>query len=265
MQLCREGIVAGPSSGEGLCGLIQYLERVRTSGRLSELSDTETGEISCVFICCDLPYQYLDGYFDRLPESQFPPIINQVLGQSERQTYRTDNGSQVLLSCDQDKYSESWILSTTQAARMLSCSAQRKQRLRECKRRSYQARGADDNKRTSGTRFLDLRQRDDFETEQIPQSMNSPLKGLTPTIRDLFGDPDTLHMIWTGLQAKFDKDEKVLSPKKQPIVILCYDGDTSQTATSILRAKGYTAFSVCGGFSALRRVTPTNKLSDGDD
>ncbi|KAL8758765.1 MAG: hypothetical protein Q9199_001240 [Rusavskia elegans] len=248
MQLCREGIVAGPSSGEGLCGLIQYLEKMRTSGRLSELSDTETGEISCVFICCDLPYQYLDGYFDRLPESQFPPIINQVL-----------------LSCDQDKYSESWILSTRQAARMLSCSAQRKQRLRECKRRSYQARGADDNKRTSGTRFLDLRQRDDFETEHVPQSMSSPLKGLTPTIRDLFGDPDTLHMIWTGLQAKFDKDEKVLSPKKQRIVILCYDGDTSQTATSILRAKGYTAFSVSGGFSALRRVTPTSKLSDGDD
>lgn len=81
MQLCREGIVAGPSSGEGLCGLIQYLEKMRTSGRLSELAHPETGEISCVFICCDLPYQYLDGYFDRLPESQFPPILNQVCDQ----------------------------------------------------------------------------------------------------------------------------------------------------------------------------------------
>ncbi|KAL8980139.1 MAG: hypothetical protein Q9205_004698 [Flavoplaca limonia] len=248
MQLCREGIVAGPSSGEGLCGLIQYLEKMRISGRLSELADPETGEISCVFICCDLPYQYLDGYFDRLPESQFPPILNQVL-----------------LGCDQDKYSESWILSTRQAARMLSCSNQRKQRLRECKRRSNQTRMADVRQRTFRTRFLDLRQREDFETEHIPQSMSSPLKSLTPAIRDLFGNPETLHMIWTGLQSKFIQGEKELSPKKLPIVILCYDGDTSQMATSILRAKGYTAFSVCGGFCALKRFTPTRKLGDGDE
>ncbi|KAL8996291.1 MAG: hypothetical protein Q9169_004177 [Polycauliona sp. 2 TL-2023] len=221
---------------------------MRSSRRLSELADSETGEVSCVFICCDLPYQYLDGYFDRLPESEFPPIINKVL-----------------LGCDQDKYSEGWILSTRQAARMLSSSGQRKQRLRECKRRSSQAPVADLNKRTTRTRFLDLRQRADYEKEHVLQSINSPLKCLGPTICDLFGDADTLHMIWTGLQAHFGGAEGLLGPKGLPIVLLCYDGDTSQMATSILRAKGHTAFSVSGGFSALRRVTPTRKLGDGDD
>ena len=124
---------------------------------------------------------------------------------------------------------------------------------------------ADVKQRTLGTRFLDLRQREDFEAEHIPQSMSSPLKSLTPAIRDLFGDPETLHMIWTRLQTKFIKGEKGLSPKRLPIVILCYDGDTSQMATSILRAKGYTAFSVCGGFCALKRFTPTRKLGDVDE
>ena len=79
MQLCREGIIAGPSSGEALCGLVKYLEKLRISGKLSDLSDAVTGEVLCVFICCDLPYQYIDGYFDNLNEDQFPPIVNKVL------------------------------------------------------------------------------------------------------------------------------------------------------------------------------------------
>lgn len=91
MQLCREGIIAGPSSGEALCALIRYLEKRRVSGSLMELADAGTGDISCVFICCDLPYQYLDGYFNKLGESQFPPIINKVLNQPPRAGMRTDN------------------------------------------------------------------------------------------------------------------------------------------------------------------------------
>lgn len=47
-------------------------------GRLSELADLESGEVTCVFICCDLPYQYIDGYFDKLKEDHFPPIVNKV-------------------------------------------------------------------------------------------------------------------------------------------------------------------------------------------
>ena len=78
MQLCREGLIAGPSSGEALCGLTKYLENLHNAGKLSELADIETGEISCVFICCDLPYQYLDSYFEKLDEDLFPPIVNKV-------------------------------------------------------------------------------------------------------------------------------------------------------------------------------------------
>jgi hypothetical protein len=78
MQLSREGIIAGPSSGEALHGLLNYLQKAKDSGKLQELADPMTSEISCVFTCCDLPYQHLNGYFERLGEHEFPPIHNQV-------------------------------------------------------------------------------------------------------------------------------------------------------------------------------------------
>jgi hypothetical protein len=36
------------------------------------------GLINCVFIACDLPYQYIDEYFDKVGEEAFHPIKNQV-------------------------------------------------------------------------------------------------------------------------------------------------------------------------------------------
>lgn len=78
MALSRCGIIAGPSSGEALHGLLAYLEREKAAGRLVSHADPATGEVSCVFVCADLPYQYMDLYFSKLPESEFPPILNKV-------------------------------------------------------------------------------------------------------------------------------------------------------------------------------------------
>jgi hypothetical protein len=79
MRLSREGLIAGPSSGEALQGLLDYIEGVKAAGKLADLADPSTGEVSCVFTCSDLPYQYLDGYFTKLGEDEFPPIHNEVL------------------------------------------------------------------------------------------------------------------------------------------------------------------------------------------
>lgn len=78
MKLSREGLICGPSSGEALQGLLQYLDDLKKAGSLEELVDDTTGEISCVFTCSDLPYQYLSGYFDRLGDEEFPRIENEV-------------------------------------------------------------------------------------------------------------------------------------------------------------------------------------------
>jgi cysteine synthase len=78
MHLSREGLIAGPSSGEALEGLLQFLTEAKENGDLEALANSNTGEISCVFTCSDLPYQYLPGYFDRLDADEFPPIENEV-------------------------------------------------------------------------------------------------------------------------------------------------------------------------------------------
>lgn len=78
MRLSREGLIAGPSSGQALQGLLDYIGAAKADGTLCNLADSETGELSCVFTCSDLPYQYLDGYFAKLGENEFPPIHNEV-------------------------------------------------------------------------------------------------------------------------------------------------------------------------------------------
>jgi cysteine synthase len=78
MMLSREGLICGPSSGEALQGLLQYLTEMKESGKLTELADKRTNEVSCVFTCSDLPYQYLSTYFDKLGNDEFPPIENEV-------------------------------------------------------------------------------------------------------------------------------------------------------------------------------------------
>jgi cysteine synthase A len=77
LDLCREGIVCGPSSGFNLQGLFQMLGKRKEAGTLSELAGPD-GLTHCVFLCCDLPYQYIEEYFQRLGEERFHPIRNEV-------------------------------------------------------------------------------------------------------------------------------------------------------------------------------------------
>lgn len=77
LDLCREGIVCGPSSGFNLQGLFQMLEKRKAAGTLSEIAGPD-GYIHCVFLCCDLPYQYIGEYFQKLGADKFHPIQNEV-------------------------------------------------------------------------------------------------------------------------------------------------------------------------------------------
>jgi cysteine synthase A len=77
LNLCREGLVCGPSSGFNLQGLFQMLEKRKATSTLSELAGPD-GITHCVFLCCDLPYQYIGEYFQKLGPERFPPIQNEV-------------------------------------------------------------------------------------------------------------------------------------------------------------------------------------------
>jgi hypothetical protein len=78
MHLSREGLIAGPSSGEALKGLLDYIGEQKKLGTLARHADETTGEISCVFTSSDLPYHYLPQYFQKLGADEFPSIQNQV-------------------------------------------------------------------------------------------------------------------------------------------------------------------------------------------
>lgn len=77
LQMCREGLACGPSSGFNLKGLFQHIEKCKANGTLSQLAGHD-GLVNCVFLCCDLPYQYIQEYFDKLGPEMFHPIHNNV-------------------------------------------------------------------------------------------------------------------------------------------------------------------------------------------
>lgn len=78
LKLSREGIISGPSSGMALKGLFNFLQKAKDNGTLSNNADRSTGELSCVFICCDLPQKHVDTYFKKLSPEEFKPTGNEV-------------------------------------------------------------------------------------------------------------------------------------------------------------------------------------------
>ncbi len=78
MDLCRAGIVAGPSSGFALQGLLQFFKKQKDKGKLDDFK-SKNGEIIAVFICPDSPFPYLDEYFQYLDASHFPKIEHEEL------------------------------------------------------------------------------------------------------------------------------------------------------------------------------------------
>lgn len=67
LELCRVGIMGGPSSGFALAGLVRYLKEQAPLDRLRN----KDGEICAVFICGDTPLPYLDKYSTHLDAADF--------------------------------------------------------------------------------------------------------------------------------------------------------------------------------------------------
>ena len=59
LRLCRHGLMAGPSSGFALKGLLNFLTEQKEAGNLEALRNI-SGEIIAVFICPDSPLPYLE-------------------------------------------------------------------------------------------------------------------------------------------------------------------------------------------------------------
>jgi cysteine synthase len=83
MELSRQGIVVGPSSGLALAGLFQYLTGLKQENKIDALRDKQSDDVVCVFLCPDGPLPYLDEYFKYLDSSNFPLIQNEELIQNK--------------------------------------------------------------------------------------------------------------------------------------------------------------------------------------
>jgi len=70
MELCRAGILVGPSSGFALMGMLNHLSKQDLSSGAEKIA---------VFICPDSPFPYIDEYFEFLEEKEFPKIENEDL------------------------------------------------------------------------------------------------------------------------------------------------------------------------------------------
>jgi rhodanese-related sulfurtransferase len=146
-----------------------------------------------------------------------------------------------------------------QIVKMLSQELQVKRTLRPCTRTSCRTKAFCNSSRSSKVTLLDIRQKNNFDKEHMCGSLSSPLKQLTETTGDIFADSNALRMYWTNLRAKFADEATRLGMKSSTLMVLCYDGETSRLAVSILRAQGYTAFSVFGGYSALVNCVKARK------
>ncbi|KAF4983408.1 hypothetical protein FZEAL_1137 [Fusarium zealandicum] len=242
LELCRYGIVCGPSSGFNLRGLFQLIEKRKTEGTLSDLMGPD-GTLHCVFLCCDLPYQYISEYFDKLGDSYFPSIKNEDLLKVD--LYRYDEkwekpASEILDAFfDIDRAALLEIVLSGPTSGIMSTVELRNILLP-----------------TQNTTVIDLRQPPDYEAFHLPGSVNMPFaQESTPSP---FYDPKVLESLWRRLEETFkspSEDLQALLQNKR-ILLTCYDGDSSRVATSVLRAKGYGAESIRGGFLALRKMRP---------
>ncbi|KAH9909557.1 tryptophan synthase beta subunit-like PLP-dependent enzyme [Xylariomycetidae sp. FL2044] len=199
LSMCRNGIICGPSSGFSLQGLYKLLDKHLGANLLCSLAGDD-GEVHCVFLCCDLPYQYIDEYFDKLGPEHFPVIKNEEL-----------------TTVDLFRYDEAWEVKTKEAIKHVPV-------------------------------ILDLRQPEDFDYCTLSSSVNRPFteKGTTSP----FKDPKKLFSLWKKLEAYFQNPDEEVDQLigGKPVLLVCYDGDTSRVASSVFRAKGFEAYSLKGGF-----------------
>ena len=120
-------------------------------------------------------------------------------------------------------------------------------------------------KSKDGTAIIDLRQPADFDHFHLPGSVNLPFA--VESTPSPFSDPTILASLWKELEGAFKNpsDEVKTLIQDRRILSVCYDGDSSRVATSVLRAKGYEADNVRGGFKALDSIRQDSRHSGAED
>ena len=105
----------------------------------------------------------------------------------------------------------------------------------------------------AGLRIFDLRPRELYEQGHLDGSLNLDLP---LTKHDFYGDAEAVRERWTELKEAFEREGMLDSEPsghedhdlKGKVLVVCEDGDSGAMATSMLRRKGWEAFSLLGGW-----------------
>ncbi|KAI0387362.1 tryptophan synthase beta subunit-like PLP-dependent enzyme [Hypomontagnella monticulosa] len=245
LRLSREGIITGPSTGMALKGLLNFLQQAKDNGTLNTYADKSTGEISCVFISCDLPQKHVDTYFKKLGPEEFKPIVNEEL-----------------FAYDQHVYSFRWEIDPEEVQNDISGIIDQVKNCILSKNPGELTNGDSVSAVPSSIRFVDLRSRVDFDLCHVKSAYNFPMSGLTAETKSPFdfGDINALIEQSKGVDSLLKSPElsKWLSGATSPLVVLCYNGETSRLMTAALRAQGVEAYSFKGGMPGLAKYLDIN-------
>ncbi len=99
---------------------------------------------------------------------------------------------------------------------------------------------------------VDLRTSADFNSWNLPGSVNIPLKTLDSHTPKPFFNPNILEAQWLELEALLKEQSVLTQLRDQHVLVICYNGDTARVATSVLRAQNIQADSLRGGYQALK-------------
>ncbi|KAG5641815.1 hypothetical protein DXG03_004157 [Asterophora parasitica] len=213
LELCRNGLLVGPSSGLTLAGVLNFLKKRKDANTLDALRN-ESGEIPCVFICADTPSQYISEYFTTLGPEFFRPITNEELIATDLYPYNID-----------------WELQPEKA---------------------HQTLFPTNGKPIAGTFVLDIRDEAAFKASHVPGSHNldigadklpNPYKD-PPTLIRLFD-------ILEARFAKTDPTYGLLL-RAERVIILSPDGNVAKLACSILRNRNLDAYHLVDGVQGLK-------------
>ncbi|EKM52151.1 uncharacterized protein PHACADRAFT_187478 [Phanerochaete carnosa HHB-10118-sp] len=230
MELCREGLLVGPSSGLAYQGVLQYLEKTRKAGGLDSLRNSD-GSITCAFICCDQPFIYLNDYFDKLPASLFPQVHKEHL-----------------LEVDTYPYGVDWKLSLADARAILQPVA----KVCPC---PHDRNGSSDKKKLndvadhSSVAILDLRGPADSLVHTSLACTHQVLSFAIEAREDPnpFRDADVLARQWRALNMRLEPTDyefgaALFKGGRRRVLVVSYDGNAASVGCSVLRAKGLQAF-----------------------
>ncbi|RYO74050.1 hypothetical protein DL764_010995 [Monosporascus ibericus] len=243
MQLSREGLISGPSSGMNLHGLFEFIKREKKNGTLSNYADPSTGDVSCVFVCCDLPQKHVETYFQKLSPEEFKPI-----------------GNKELFEVDQNVYSFRWEIDPQEILDQMPSIVNEVQKvniIRKTDELTNGTNGVNGVHDQPAVRFLDLRSPADFESSHVAGAHNYPLPGLgADTLSPFnFDEINTLVNQCHQLNAIIEKPDlsEWISAAKVPLVVIDYNGDTSRILVAALRARGVETYSFIDGMSGLEK------------